>query len=294
MRTRSIGGSEPNSIPGAFARLGPANRTGLARSDQTGSTKMLWPAVWIRTDACPTAFDRDSVLAREITRLQQQFRTFDLARVYDVRLRTELRQYDTARGGYALGLGEDSFIPIRDPATSKDYGLEFRNTGDVNFIPVGDATAARTFAERSRLNTQGPLAGMVVLQMAFRLADAPPVVDQGGPLMVRADILAARVLNSSTGAVIYDFGLTPASRSPSGSSAERIAGGQAALKAADVQGLRLGMAQAEAEATPPGAGPPSAARSKQDRYPGSTTSRCAKTIGLLAAPSQTAPLPRWT
>ena len=44
-----------------------------------------------------------------------------------------------------------------------------------------------------------------MLQMAFRLVDAPPAVDQGDPLMVRADILAARVVNSFIGAVIYDF-----------------------------------------------------------------------------------------
>lgn len=124
-----------------------------------------------------SAFDRDAVLAREVARLQQQFRSFDPARVYDVRLRTELRQYDTARGGYALALGEDSFTRVRDPATFKDYGLQFRNTGDVNFIRMGDAAAARAFTERNRLNTQNPLAGVVVLEMAFRLVDAPPAVD---------------------------------------------------------------------------------------------------------------------
>lgn len=195
-----------------------------------------------------SAFDREAVLAREVTRLQQQFRSFDPSRVYDVRLRTELRQYDTARGGYALALGEDSFIPVRDPASFKDYGLQFRNTGDVNFIQMGDAAAARAFTERNRLNNQNPLAGVVVLQMAFRLTDAPPAVDQGGPLLVRADILAARVLNETTGAVIHDFGLTQSARSPVAPSAGNAAGEQAVLKAADVQGLRLGMSQAEAEA----------------------------------------------
>ncbi len=106
-----------------------------------------------------TAFDRDAVLAREIARFRQQFQGFDLGKVYDVRLRTELRQYQAARGGYALALSEDSFIPIRDPATFRDYGLQFRNRGDVNLIPVGDTAAARAFAERTKLNTQGPLAG---------------------------------------------------------------------------------------------------------------------------------------
>jgi hypothetical protein len=200
--------------------------------------------------ASATAFDRDAVLAREIARSRQQFQDLDLARVYDVRLRTELRQYDAVRGGYALVLGEDSFIPIHDPVTLKEYGLELRNTGDVNFIPVADATAARAFAERFRLYTQGSFAATVVLQMALRLVEVPPAVDQGGPVMVRADILAARILNSSTDTVVYDFGLTPAAaRAPSGSDPESaLSGAQAVLKAADVQGLHLGMVQAEAEA----------------------------------------------
>ena len=195
-----------------------------------------------------SAFDRDAVLAREIARLQQQFRNFDLSRVYDVRLSTQLRQYDTARGGYALALSEDSFIPMHDPATFKNYGLQFRNIGDVNFIPMSNAAAGRAFAERSRLDNQSSLAGIVVLQMAFRLTDAPPVVDNGGPVMVRADVLAARVLNNSTGSVIYDFGLTPAAtRAPAGPGTESVTGGQGVLKAADVQGLRLGMTRTEAE-----------------------------------------------
>lgn len=65
---------------------------------------------------------------------------------------------------------------------------------------------------------------------------------------MRADILAARVLNETTGAVIHDFGLIQSARSPAGPSAGSAAGEQAVLKAADVQGLRLGMSQAEAEA----------------------------------------------
>lgn len=196
------------------------------------------------TTRAATAFDRDAVIARETARLQAAFQSFDPARVYDVRLNTELRQYDAARGGYPFALGEDAFIPFQDQATSKSYGLQFRNTGDVNFIPTGDPTAARAFAQRTGLNTQGTIAGIVILQIAYRLVEAPPALDNGGPLMVRADILAARVLNS-TGAVIHDFGLTPAASRPS---TDNVAAGQGVLKAADVQGLRLGMQQADAEA----------------------------------------------
>lgn len=192
-----------------------------------------------------TAFDRDAVLGREIARTQQQFENFDVGKTFSIRLRTDLRQYDTARSGYALGLSEESFITLHDLATFKDYSLHFRNISEANFIGVGDPNAARAFAQRTRLNMQGPLAGSVVLQMAFRLVEAPPLLDNGGPLVVRADVLAARVLDSSTGHVIFDFGLTQAAnRSMSGAES----GTQSTLKAAEVQGLHLGMSQTEADA----------------------------------------------
>ena len=47
-------GRSSKAMPGAVTRLGPANRTGLARSDQTGSTTMFRPATWMSTEACPT------------------------------------------------------------------------------------------------------------------------------------------------------------------------------------------------------------------------------------------------
>lgn len=192
-----------------------------------------------------TVFDRDAVRAREIERYQALFQNFDLGKVYNVRLRTELRQYSSDRGGYAVGLSEDAFIPIRDSVTGKEYGLQIRNTDDVNFVPVGDAAKARAFAQRTELNTQSAIAGSVTLEMAFRLMDAPPALDNGGRVMVRADVLAARVL-SSAGAVIHDFGLTPAAsqvpQRPGEDGAERTV-----LKATDVQGLRVGMTLAEAD-----------------------------------------------
>ena len=192
------------------------------------------------------AFDREAVLARETARFQAAFQSLDLLRVYVVRLRTELNQYTTVRGGYALALSEDSFIRMVDSATSKEYGLKLRNSDEVNFIPVGDATAARAFADRTRLNTQGSVASTVVLQMAIRLADAPPALDTGAPPMVNADVLSAQVLREN-GPVIYDFGITATARQiVAGTSA--ASAGPTMLKAADVQGMRLGMSQAEAEA----------------------------------------------
>src|SRR3546814_5440473 len=45
-------------MPGEVTRRGPAKATGLARSDQTGSVRMLRPAIWTRSVAWPTMVTR--------------------------------------------------------------------------------------------------------------------------------------------------------------------------------------------------------------------------------------------
>ena len=45
-------------MPGSLWRFGPAQSTGEARADQTGSTKMFKPAVWISQLAWPTNDNR--------------------------------------------------------------------------------------------------------------------------------------------------------------------------------------------------------------------------------------------
>ena len=42
-RAVSIGGSESKAMPGSLTRFGPTKVKGEARSDQTGSSRMLWP-----------------------------------------------------------------------------------------------------------------------------------------------------------------------------------------------------------------------------------------------------------
>ena len=54
----SIGGSASNAMPGSLRRFGPANATGEARSDHTGSTRMFSPDAWISQLACPTNDNR--------------------------------------------------------------------------------------------------------------------------------------------------------------------------------------------------------------------------------------------
>jgi hypothetical protein len=51
----NTGGKSANATPGAVTRRGPMKGTGLARSDRTGSVRMLRPLAWASIVACPTA-----------------------------------------------------------------------------------------------------------------------------------------------------------------------------------------------------------------------------------------------
>ena len=125
-----------------------------------------------------TAFDRDAVRTREIARLEGQLRNLDLDRTYTLKLNMAIKQYDPARQGYPLDFGPASGISFDDP-TFHSTILQFSNANEVNFIAMGDATAARNFAQRFKLNMQYEQAGNGILELALRLVDAPPVRTTG-------------------------------------------------------------------------------------------------------------------
>lgn len=188
-----------------------------------------------------TAFDRQAVLTREIARLEGQFASLDLNKVYLIRVGTALQQYDGARQGYEVAFNPEAFIVINDPVTYRSFGLQFRNLDEVTFLPVGDTSAARNFAQRYGLSTQYDRAGDVALEVAVRLAEAPPAIATGTTI-VRADIVAARITRQNQ--VIWDFGTTAAGKAAP--SAGNPAGTPPVLKAADIMGIHVGMPFAEA------------------------------------------------
>lgn len=189
-----------------------------------------------------TTFDRDQVKAREMARLEALYRQFDPSRVYLVRLSTQLNQYDMGRRGYPIPLNETSFVNLRDPVTGRAYGVQFRNPEDINFINIEDVNAARSFAQRFNLNMQSSVAASgVALEIAFRMVDTASDTG-GGPLLIRADAVAARVLKDNR--VVHEFTSTSVpARPPS-----VAPGAMDTLKSADIQGIRLGMPAAEAQA----------------------------------------------
>lgn len=236
--------------PGAAALYGRGPLDGLAISMAFNRMNGTTPDFRPYAEASgpyknATVFDKASVLTREISRIEGQFRTFDLDQAYSMRIGVQVMQYDAGRRGYQIGFGESSGIQMTDPVTYHTYRLAFRNAADVNFVQIGDPTAARNFSQQNGFDTQRDVAGQAALQIAFRLADAPPTLGSGGDT-VRADILAARLV-SQAGAVLYDFGNTSAANSSPTRSADG-ASDMPTLKAADTQGFRVGMMSAEAEA----------------------------------------------
>ena len=192
-----------------------------------------------------TVFDRPAVLDREIARMKAAFAAFEMNRVYSLSIRVQVQQYDPQRQGYPLDFGPSSTIPLADPVTFHGYALAFRNADDADLVSVGDAAAARAFAERNGFDMQNASAGQAALQLALRLVDAPPTLD-GSPDTVRADILAARLLGQD-GSVIHDFG-NLASQPPPSSRAAAGAAADSVLKTADVQGFHVGMSADDAMA----------------------------------------------
>lgn len=187
-----------------------------------------------------TAFDRDQVRAREVARLETEFQRFDTRRPYLARLSTTLAQYDMGRRGYSLPLNETSYVNLYDSVTGRQFGIQFRNPEEANFISFPDVAAARAFAQRNNLDMQNSTAASVVLELVFRLVEAVPETGGSGPQLLRADIVAARAMKEN--AALYEFRVTP----PASPKPEAVAA--AGLRAADIQGVRLGMARAEAEA----------------------------------------------
>ena len=118
--------------------------------------------------------------------MEGEFRTFDLDKVYSMRIGVPVLQYAPAKGGFPLGFGESSSIGLADPVTGHGYALAFRNAADVALVPFADPTSARDFSQRFGFNTQFDQAGTAVLEMAYRLVDAPPSVQ--GRDVLRADI----------------------------------------------------------------------------------------------------------
>jgi hypothetical protein len=177
-----------------------------------------------------SVFARDKVFSDQMESLQKRFVVLDVHGTYVARLNVQLKQYDPTSHAYGTGFGESSYIPVRDPVTYQEFGVQFTNRPVIEKIPVAP-DAAEAYARRFSLPVTGSYVGSAILQLAFRLDTVPPAVGSNVTMM-NATILAAR-LYTNDGRLMHEFAVAAPANSSSSSSD--------VLKAADLQGLKLSM-----------------------------------------------------
>ncbi|MCE2575252.1 hypothetical protein [Komagataeibacter sp. FNDCR2] len=175
-----------------------------------------------------TTFNRDAVLQQKIQALQTRFDQISKNSIFSVRIGVQLLQYQVDNQAYMVDFGESSYIPVEDNIIFHQYGIQFRNRAAIAQVPM-TVPQAEAFAKRFNLSTtQGSDAGYVVLELAYHLDSVPPSLEENGPSMVNAVIVAGRLLTQS-GQEMYNFPIdaVPMPSIPS------------TLKAADIQGIGL-------------------------------------------------------
>ena len=209
-----------------------------------------------------SAFDRDTVMEREIQRFEREFTAFNHEGMFQVRLNVNIQQFDRAEGGFPIDFfqAEDRFIVAGDPSRQTEgFGVKFRNRAAARVIPTADTNAARALSERHQWAQQGTMAGQGVLEITFRAAELGEQVRtwNGRRHLIQADITRLRVIEAfGNRRLIHDFGTlqaqeppAPAARpqaAPTAPTAPEPPALPAALRAADIQGIRLGQTMAAA------------------------------------------------
>jgi hypothetical protein len=170
-------------------------------------------------------FDRDDVISQEMARLQSQLASADTSHEFVVRVNDRISEYDHARGEFSIGVFEPGIsVPVR--AFGQEYDLVFGNGEPMRAISMPE-DQARVFD--NSLNSFGR---QVTDEIHFRvIGGGDPAGAVTGPRVIRAEVIAARVLDPS-GRVVAAPSVTAAVAS------SRVTAFD--IAAADVAGLRVG------------------------------------------------------
>jgi hypothetical protein len=181
-----------------------------------------------------SGFDRPGVIATEQKRLDAQLASMNPAQEFTITIDDSISQYDHDTGQFSIELfTPGTFIPLR--AFNREYRLVFANGSSARAIPM-PREQARDFD--ARLNAFGR---QVNTEVRFRVTGkGDPVGGVFGDLVVRGEIVAARVLDRS-GQVLFTPTVMATSAMPA------FAGFDASK--ADVAGLRIGVSRKDMEAT---------------------------------------------
>jgi hypothetical protein len=180
-------------------------------------------------------FDRPEALAAEIRRLEGLLAAARETEEFTMQVNDRIAEYDHASGEFSITLFEPGyFIPVE--ALGQQYQVVFANAASARAIPM-PREEARDFD--ARLNAMGR---GVLTEVRFRvIGTGDPAGAVGGERVVRAELLAARVLDRA-GRVLHTA--TVASAAAIAAAAPVLD-----LHRADVAGLRVGVAGKDLEAT---------------------------------------------
>jgi hypothetical protein len=181
-----------------------------------------------------SGFDRPDVIAAEQKRLDAQLAAMNPAQEFTITIDDRISQYDHNTGQFSIELfTPGAFIPLR--VFNREYRVVFANAASARAIPM-PKDQARDFD--ATLNAFGR---QVNTEVRFKVTGkGDPVGGVLGDLVVRAEIVAARVLDQS-GQLVFAPTITATSAMPA------FAGFDSST--ADVAGLRVGVSKKDLEAT---------------------------------------------
>jgi hypothetical protein len=181
-----------------------------------------------------SGFDRPDVIAAEQKRLDAQLAAMNPAQEFTLTIDDSISQYDHTTGQFSIELfNPGTFIPVR--VFNREYRVVFANAASVRAIAMAK-DQAREFD--AKLNSFGR---QVNTEVRFKVTGkGDPVGSVQGELVVRGEIVAARVLDRS-GQVVFAPTVMATSAMPA------FAGFDSSR--ADVAGLRVGVSKKDMEAT---------------------------------------------
>lgn len=189
-------------------------------------------------------FDRADALKAETARLQARLDAADPQREFRIRVNDSISQYDHERGEFSIMLfAPGYFVPVQ--AFRQSYRIVFANADSARPIAMPKEQAREFDLQLDRVGRG------VVNEVRFRIVGkGDPAGAVTGARVVRAELLAVRLLDRQ-GRVVFQPAVVPPAAAGAGGATAGAANAVPPfdLAAADVAGLRVGVKAKDLEST---------------------------------------------
>lgn len=201
-------------------------------------------ALAARSDAVrrATSFDRPDAVKAEQARLEALLTAASPTREFLLRVSDNISQYDHDKAEFPIALFQPGYyVPLQ--AFGREYQVVFANAASARAIPMAKEPAREFDA---RLNTMGR---NVTNEIRFRvIGKGDPTGAVTGALVVRAEILGARLLDRN-GGLVFAPAVSPYGAAVAGGAGEPAAVASFDPALADVAGFRVGVKVDDLDAT---------------------------------------------